>query len=210
MTVDTTSTRAPVGPSRRAEAAAITETLAAAFHTDPVFRWILPDDAHRATANRAFFGLVVDILADHDATWTATDPTAGAEVTGAALWVPHGRPAMSDEQAERFVTEALALSGPHPDRMLDVITLLDGQHPAEPHEYLWFLGVRPTEQGRGIGSALLAPALRRADAAGHPCYLEATSPRNRDLYRRHGFQPIAEIAVPGGPTLWPMWREPLI
>jgi len=115
---------------------------------------------------------------------------------------------MSEEQAGRFVEQAAARAGPHADRMLEVITLLDGQHPHEPHEYLWFLGVRPTAQGRGIGSGLLDSALRRADAAGHACYLEATSPRNRELYRRHGFTPTTEIAVAGGPPLWPRWRDP--
>lgn len=39
-------------------------------------------------------------------------------------------------------------------------------------------------------------------------YLEATSPLNRRLYERHGFEVTGEIQLPNGPAMWPMWREP--
>jgi len=40
-----------------------------------------------------------------------------------------------------------------------------------------------------------------------PAYLHAGSPRNRDLYLRHGFRLTAEVRHPfGGPPLWRMWR----
>ena len=177
--------------------------LAAAFFDDPVFRWMLPDDDHRATANQTFFRLTVDVLAGHDDAWVTAD---GAD--GAALWVPHGREVMSDELAERFAAETAELAGPYADRMAGLFELLDEHHPHEPHEYLFFVGVRPGAQGRGIGGALMAPVLARADAAGNPCYLEASSRRSRALYERHGFRAISEIAPAGGPPLWPMVRDP--
>lgn len=46
------------------------------------------------------------------------------------------------------------------------------------------------------------------DALGDAAYLEATSPDNRRLYERHGFEVTGEIVVPDGPTLWAMWRDP--
>ena len=184
------------------DALAMSETLADAFYDDPFFRWMLPDDEHRARANREFFTLVVDILAGHDDGWTTHDGT------GAALWVPHGREAMSAEAADRFVKEVTTLAGPWSDRMLGLFELADQHHPHEPHEYLFFVGVRPGAQGNGIGSALMAPVLTRADAAGHPCYLEASSPGSRVLYERLGFRAIAEVAPAGGPTFWPMVRDP--
>ena len=74
--------------------------------------------------------------------------------------------------------------------------------------YLNLLGVDPAHHGRGFGSALLAATLRRCDAESSPAYLEATSPRNRRLYARHGFEVVGEIALLDGPSLWRMWREP--
>jgi GNAT superfamily N-acetyltransferase len=190
-------TLARVRQAGPADAEGISSALAAAFYEDPVFRWIHPDDARRAVAVREFFALLVDILAQHDDTWTTTDG-----VVGAALWVPYGKEPMSAEQGEMFSARLAELAGPDAGRMQDLVAL----HPHDPHEYLWFLGVVPAAQGHGIGSALLAPVLERADRAGVPAYLEATSSRNRALYERHGFESGPEIAVDDSPPLWPMWR----
>ncbi|MGB0096249.1 MAG: GNAT family N-acetyltransferase, partial [Solirubrobacteraceae bacterium] len=62
---------------------------------------------------------------------------------------------------------------------------------------------------QGIGSALMKPMLDRCDRDGMPAYLEATSERNRRLYLRHGFDVTGEIRLPDGPSMWPMWREPI-
>jgi GNAT superfamily N-acetyltransferase len=185
------------------DASAVARVLADAFSEDPVFRWILPHDDVRPAATRTFFDAVVEVLAAHDDAWV----TAGA-LCGAALWVPAGRAPMSDERAERFGADVADLCAPYDDRVLELITLMDEHHPAEPHEYLWFLGVVPARQGRGLGSALMAPVLERADRAGHGAYLEATSGRSKALYERHGFRAHAPFAVHGGPPVWPMWRDP--
>jgi len=52
--------------------------------------------------------------------------------------------------------------------------------------------------------------LQRADADELPAYHEATSPRNRVLYERHGYVSLGELVLPvGGPTVWRMWRDPV-
>src|SRR5205809_572948 len=79
----------------------------------------------------------------------------------------------------------------------------------EPHAYLFLLGARPRWQSRGLGSALLRTVLEQCDREGTPAYLEASSPDNRRLYLRHGFEVTGEIALPDGPSMWPMWRAPL-
>jgi hypothetical protein len=74
--------------------------------------------------------------------------------------------------------------------------------------YLQFLGVAPAWQGQGIGSALMTPVLERCDREGVRAYLDATSERNKRLYERHGFVAQDRFAPPGGPPIWPMWRQP--
>jgi len=69
------------------------------------------------------------------------------------------------------------------------------------------IGVRPEWQGRGFGSALLRPILERCDRERLPAYLEASSPRNRALYERHGFAVVEEMRVSDSPPVWRMWRE---
>jgi GNAT superfamily N-acetyltransferase len=184
------------------ERPAVAETLSAAFHDDPVFVWLHPG-ADRAEKIRFFFDRTVDVLARHDDTWAA-----GPDVDGAALWVPHGSAPMSDEEGEAFGAALAERAGADAERLFALMTVMEQHHPHEPHEYLWFLGVHPERQGRGVGSATMAPVLARADRAGHPAYLEATSPGSRALYERHGFVADTPISVDDSPPLWPLWREP--
>jgi GNAT superfamily N-acetyltransferase len=95
-------------------------------------------------------------------------------------------------------------------RLRTFMTLTEQQHPdGRAHLYLVFLGVAPDAQGRGLGGELLRDRLSRADAAGVPAYLEASSPHSRPLYERHGFRVTGDpITLPDGPPLWPMWRDP--
>ena len=78
---------------------------------------------------------------------------------------------------------------------------LEAHHPAGvPHQHLAILAVRPGRQGRGIGTALLTARHRDLDRDGVPAYLEASSPRARDLYLRHGYtaRPGSAFRLPEG------------
>ena len=46
------------------------------------------------------------------------------------------------------------------------------------------------------------------DETGVPAYLEATSPNNRRLYERHGFEVTGVLQYGSSPPMWPMWRRP--
>jgi ribosomal protein S18 acetylase RimI-like enzyme len=77
------------------------------------------------------------------------------------------------------------------------------------HWYLAGIGVEPSAQRRGIGSALLRPGLDAADAAGLPAGLLTNSERNLSFYERHGFRVIREGETPDrGPHAWMMRRDP--
>jgi GNAT superfamily N-acetyltransferase len=86
---------------------------------------------------------------------------------------------------------------------------MEACHPHEPlHWYLFIIGSEQAAQGRGLGSALLSHMLHRIDSGGVPAYLESSNERNLDLSARNGFRVTGEVAIPCGPTIWPMWREP--
>lgn len=205
MTTITLHSGSELGAIRKAGARdvpRIGQVLARAFFDDPVFRWALPDDDRRAEALPAVFALFAAMLQGHDETYVAGD------AAGAALWVPPGRQAIAEDDAEEFGRRMERILRDDAARMFEIAELLDEHHPHGSFHYLHFLGVEPRWQGRGAGSALLVDMLHRSDHQGVPAYLDATSPRNKRLYERHGFEAVGELAPASGPPLWPMWRRP--
>jgi ribosomal protein S18 acetylase RimI-like enzyme len=82
-------------------------------------------------------------------------------------------------------------------RFVRLFALAEAKHPDDrPHWYLPTLGVEPDSQGRGLGSRLMRPVLDRCDSERLPAYLEASSPRSRALYERHGFEVTKEVRLP--------------
>jgi GNAT superfamily N-acetyltransferase len=126
------------------------------------------------------------------------------------VWLlPDQRLFTSPAQEEAFGAALATLAGADATRCFQLAEIFAQWHPHDPHYYCQFLSTVPEFQSRGIGSAFLRDMLQRADEQGMPAYHEATSPRNRALYERHGYENLGAFDLPdGGPTLWRMWREP--
>jgi ribosomal protein S18 acetylase RimI-like enzyme len=172
-------------------------TLVLAFDADPVIRWIYP----RQDSFLSYFPVAAALLGG--AAFQAGTADRTDDGAGAALWVPPDSP--QDDEA----LVSLLVRSVDEQRHAIAFAFLEQvgeHHPTEPHWYLPFIGVDPTRQGQGHGSRLLADGRARCDRDRLPAYLEASSPRNRALYERHGFQAFAEIQVADSPPLWPMLR----
>lgn len=178
--------------------------LGRAFDSDPPMRWFLRDDERRVELARQMFDVMLrTVHVSRDACYTTED------VAGGALWVPPGRWALGFLQQLRLLPGMIRVFGRDLPRAQRGLAVMDSGHPRRPHWYLDSLGVEPESQGRGIGSALMRPVLERCDRDRMPAYLNAGSPRSRDLYMRHAFQVTEEFRLPEqGPPLWRMWREP--
>ena len=185
-----------------AELDALALVLARAFERDPVYRWILPDDARW---RRAAPGLFCELLRLFAATGTVlTDDTAA----GAALWnPPEPRRQSLRERAAFALALCVRLRAATP-RLARVGGILAALHPREAHWYLGVLGVDAEHRRRGVAASLLAPILARCDAERLPAYLETALEANLAFYARHGFAVIGDAAVPGGPRIWALHRPP--
>jgi GNAT superfamily N-acetyltransferase len=173
--------------------------LTLAFAADPANRWMYPDAAQYLRD----FHLFARALGG--ASLPLRTALATPDYSAVALWLgPH---AGSDDEA---LANVISESVPREKRavLAAVIEEMAGHHPEEPHWYLPLIGVDPAWQGRGLGASLLRPILAQCDQARLPAYLESTSPRNRPLYERHGFQAIGEIKVGDCPPIVPMLRRP--
>jgi ribosomal protein S18 acetylase RimI-like enzyme len=188
-----------VRKATKADARALSATLARAFEDDPVMSWLYPG-VRRLEA--FFLNYELKLHLGHGDVYT----TDGIE--GGAIWAPPGHWRTSFADLLRVAPALLRATGTRLARGIGTMRVVEGVHPNEPHWYLATLGTDCHCQGKGIGSALLAPMLERCDAEGLPAYLESSKEANIPFYRRHGFEVTSEVELPKGPKIWPMWREP--
>jgi GNAT superfamily N-acetyltransferase len=175
------------------------------FALDPVLGWVFQDEATRAARQLDLFrGLVEDFLPDRGVVHLADGASA-------AFW---REPSFQDlstaaDRVDAAGDDAPTLDPGELERLGILGAAMEANHPHERHWYLNVVSTLPSRQSQGLGAAVLRPVLEQADAAGVPCYLESTNPRNRTLYYRNGFEARDEIPLDGGPSMLAMWREPL-
>ncbi|MGN6493704.1 MAG: GNAT family N-acetyltransferase [Agriterribacter sp.] len=179
------------------EAGAIS-ALTLAFSVDPMVRWSLPDPvkylAVFPSIARAFGG----------STFEKKTAYVTEGFTGAALWLPPS--AASDEASLKRLFDENVENGVKRD-LPGIFEQMEKFRPRQPHWYLPMIGVDPASQGKGVGSALMAEALKAVDRDGLIAYLESSNPKNISLYQRHGFEVIGEIQSGSSPVLRPMLRK---
>jgi hypothetical protein len=66
-------------------------------------------------------------------------------------------------------------------------------HPEEALYYLWFIGVHPSEQGKGVGSRLLAELIQEGRNKKRTVCLETSTLKNIPWYEKHGFKIYREL-----------------
>ena len=181
------------------------DVLARAFHDDPAWVWLIPDANRRARLLPWLFRVGFDVTAAD--VWT----TEGI-VRGAARWLPPGRPPMRvGPTLKAFVTTPLRLGSSIAPFLAygRAVEALRAEAVPEPHWYLAGIGVEPSAQGRGIGSALLRPGIEAAAAAGLPVVLLTNNEANLAFYERNGFATVREGHTPkNGPNAWAMVMHP--
>lgn len=206
----------PVRPPRDFEPVRLTadqlkqasEALGRAFHNDPLWKYLAPDEARRARLVPLSLGILVRYSFLYGEVYTT------ATVDGVACWLPPGdttpaflrlaRIGIRDAPWELGVRGLLRYMRAEAYSSAVHTRCLPGKH-----WYLWGLGVEPARQGQGIGSRLIQPVLARADVAGLPCYLETMNEVNVPFYQKHGFAVVSEGDVPGCELrVWGMRREP--
>jgi GNAT superfamily N-acetyltransferase len=182
----------------------VVDAVARSFYDDPIFTWIVPDDARRLFELQRGFALFARrVWYPHDETYT-TD-----RLIGGAFWMPPGTWHLSLVRQILLLPSLAVITRRDLPRLIRTLNVIEAKHPHDLHYYLPVIGILPEWQGRGFGSALLRPMLERCDREQLPAYLEASSPRNRALYERHDFEVVEEIHVAkDSPPMWRMWRRP--
>lgn len=188
-----------VKTAEKADEQHVIDTLVLAFSSDPIIRWFYPNAhdylQHFPEFLRRFGGAAFD----HGTAHYVHDFGA------AALWLP---PDVSPDEEAIGALFQDTLTEDRQEQAWSVLEQLDGYHPDEPFWYLPAIGVDPTQQRRGSGSALMKHTLATCDEENSLAYLESSNPENISLYVRHGFEILGVIHGDTMPPLIPMLREP--
>jgi GNAT superfamily N-acetyltransferase len=194
-----------VRTATEADQQAMAEMYSRAFYDDPVWSFVFPDaDTRHEEAIALFRAFIKAHLADGET-------LVSDDVTGAAVWAPPGKWRIPISKLLGEAPRLLRSLGRRSVRLLIDLNGVERFHArftSDPHFYLAVLGTDPPHQGKGIGSAVMAPVLARCDEMGVGAYLESSKETNVPYYRRHGFEVVGELSFKGGPAMWPMWREP--
>ncbi|MBP7686951.1 MAG: GNAT family N-acetyltransferase [Thermoflexales bacterium] len=135
------------------------------------------------------------------------------EAQGAAIWTVPQSTEVTQSAAKAKLTAFATVLGPrglaHYRAIIDFMEPTAHAVVPEGSWYLSILGVAPSQQGRGLGRAMLEPTLHQADAAQVPCFLETYNAASLRFYNRLGFKAVADHLEPTTQTrYWIMIRAP--
>jgi GNAT superfamily N-acetyltransferase len=183
-------------------------TLGQAFENYPLMTYALAKAEARLEAVTSLYGSILwDCLR-----WGEVYATS--DLAGVACWLPPGQTSPSLLRLIRSGMLNLPwLFGWTGFRRLQAYDhmahKLHHEHASGSHWYLWAIGVRPQDQGKGIARQLVAPILARADQDSLPCYLETHLESNVTIYTRLGFAVASRSVLQGHPLpVWGMIRRP--
>ena len=184
--------------------------LANAFADAPRFEYLLPRDARRHAKLIWYWGAVIRACIRSGWLVQVVHGNACSTVRAVAIWEPPLQVKHSILTVMRSGLIAapirLGLSGYRRRRALGrLLAELDPPHPCW---YLDTIGVEPSEQGKGLGTALLGAMLQRIDEQALPTFLDTSAPHNLGYYERFGFRVTAQSSLPNGLRLWGMTRPP--
>jgi ribosomal protein S18 acetylase RimI-like enzyme len=183
----------------------IAQVLAESFADDPSFNLVFDQNPNRLSTIRAFFEPFVADASKRGKIIMAPNSQ------GACIWYP-AEVEIFNEQFEQVLMEIInsitKLAGEESaQRFQHLIEQLGNHEPQQSHCEVFFLGLKPSSRGKGIGQDLLKPVLDYADKNQVPCYLVSSASRNISFYQRHGFEKYCSIKINDTYSMTGMWRD---
>lgn len=169
-----------------------------AFSDLDVAKFLVPTDhQERRSVLTKFMHIWTDHAARHGFVYLLDDET------GVAVWCPSE--GTGGEPPHDYDARLLEVCGEFAENFRLLDRHFEDHRPTASHDHLAYLAIRPAQQGRGLGRALVEHHHNLHPR--RPGYLEASDPRSRRLYERLGYYTCKkEIELPNGAKLWPMWR----
>ena len=192
---------------RPAEDEAAVELLTDAFLDFPAMRVLVghDDGAHRRL--RRLFAMELEPHARITALGAALD----GQLVGALTYLDF--PSCTARSASQVIG-FMRIAGPRVVRAVRMFGRIERAHPRDPHRHLPSLGVAPTLQSRGVGTALMDEFHARCDVDGQVAYLETirwsdrARPSHERFYRRLGYAITDVVPMTDEWEVLTMTRQP--
>jgi ribosomal protein S18 acetylase RimI-like enzyme len=183
----------------------VASILATCFIDDPSFDFVFGEIPDKLSVFNAYLELFVPDAMQRG------EIAIAPEEQGACVWYP-AEVEIFNDRFEQNLVEIISLvsrlageeSG---KRFKHYIKKIGDREPKETHCEVFFIGVKPSARGKGIGKTLLQPVLDYADAKRVGCYLVSSNPRNISFYKRHNFQELGPIEISATYSMTGMWRD---
>ena len=176
---------------------AITNSMVAAFVSDPTARYIYPKLADYFPSFKVFSRVYFERATKLATAWKIEGSTAAI-----ACFPPGEKP---NDQA---IIDQIKLTCPSDtlEELMKAGARLENNHPKEPHWTIAMVGVDPFHRGLGLGRQLLHHAFKLIEKEGMPIYFESSNPQNVIRYELLGFQSLDKLSLGGKPVITPMLR----
>jgi len=66
--------------------------------------------------------------------------------------------------------------------------MIKANHPQEPIAYIWFIGVNPSFQSKGIGGTFIGEIIQECEKKKRSIYLVTSMEKNLPFYKKFGFE----------------------
>ena len=197
-----------VSPIRDEQIPSAARVMANAFSDAPRFRFLVPADPQRPAKLRWYWGASMRACVHSGGLVFVAHEEGSSTVLGVAIWDAPGQGSHNRLTLLRsglwLAPMRLGIAGYLRRRALGhALASLESPHPSW---YLNAIGVEPSVQRGGVGSALINHMLRRVDDDALPAFLDTSAPDNLGYYERFGFLVTTESTLPNGIPLWGMTR----
>lgn len=162
---------------------AILDILTKSFDDNKSVNYVVKQDQHRIERIRKLMEYSFNMCEAFGEVWISDDQQACALILFPDRKRSSLRTVLWDLKLAHSVIGLGRVGG-----VLKREALIKANHPKEPFAYLWFVGVNPQSQGKGIGSAFMHEVISECESKRRPIYLETSMERNLPFYKKFGFE----------------------
>jgi len=174
----------------RADKALIIKILTDSFQSNQSVNYIVKQDHKRLMRIGALMDYSFEMCIRFGDVWVSDNYKACALVL-----YPHKKRTTFEALLldVKLIITAIGIS--NIKKALDRESRIKAKQQKEPASYLWFIGVKPQDQHKGIGSELLTQILTDADSQGLPVILETSTITNLPWYKQFGFSVYDQLEL---------------